>query len=225
MKNECIHQADLALAQACVAGDPDAWQDFLSRYAARLQGAALALVKDKILARELTDTLFADLFSKAKGAASKLAAYTGRGSLESWLKVLLFQANIDRYRSERRFTTFDESVRQFAGSSPRLFDPAIPRDVNFERSLRAAIQQLGADERFILASHFFDNQNLAGIARMLHVHESTVSRRLRKTLAKIRRTVLRQLQSRGVPGPAEANFRDLALDLHAELLFGIKDRS
>ncbi len=221
MKDRHIHHADLALAQACASGDPSAWRDFLSRYSTRLQGAALALVKDKLLARELTDTLFADLFSKAKAPSSKLATYTGSGSLESWLKALLFQANIDRHRSERRFLSFDESIRQLAGSPPRALDSVPTEDANFERSLRAAIQQLASEERFILASHFFDNQNLAEIACLLRVHESTVSRRLRKALAKIRKIVMRQLQSRGLSTPREANFKNIALDLHAELLFGI----
>jgi RNA polymerase sigma-70 factor (ECF subfamily) len=220
------NHADLALAQACAAGDSAAWQQFLARYTAKLQGAAFSLVKDKLLARELTDTLFADLFANGSAPSSKLASYTGRGSLESWLKVLLFQANIDRYRSERRFTTFDENVRQLAGSSLIAFDPAVQSNEKFEMSLREAIQDLNLEERLILAGHFFDQQNLACIARLLHVHESTVSRRLQKALTKIRKGVARKLKRSGLQEPGlanlyEINFGNISLDLHAELLFGI----
>ncbi len=209
---------DLQLARACASGDALAWQCFLNRYNAKLQSAAYALVHDHFLARELADTLCADLFC---GEKSKLATYTGRGSLENWLKVVLYQLHVDRFRSERRFLSFDERICAVNFG----FDQTVRSDHNFEECLKSTIRELKPERRLLLASQFFDHRTLAQIATMLHVHESTVSRRLDKALRQIRRGVLRQLRSQGLDQPT---LTEVSFDLHAELLLGVdivKDRS
>ncbi len=209
---------DLQLARACALGDALAWQRFLDRYNAKLQSAAYALVHDHFLARELADTLCADLFC---GAKSKLATYTGRGSLENWLKVVLYQLYVDGYRHERRYVRFDDRI-----CAVNLGLPAALREShNFEECLKATIRELAPETRLLLASHFFDRRTLAQSASLLHIHESTASRRLEKALRQIRRGVLRQLRAEGMDKP---NATEVSFDLHAELLLGVdivKDRS
>ena len=202
---------DLHLAQACASGDSPAWQRFLDRYSAKLQSAAYSLVHDQLLARELADTLCADLFIETK---SRLATYSGWGSLENWLKVLLYRLYIDRYRSQRRYVSFDDQIRAIDLG----FDPNVLNDRNFESCLKRAIGELAPERRFLLASHFFDRRTLAQIAAMLHIHESTASRRLDKALRQIRLAVLRQLRAQGLDRPTVT---DVSFDIHAELLSGV----
>src|SRR6266567_2180095 len=79
---------ELALAQAGAAGNERAWQDFISRYRAKLHGMALHITRDGAHAAELADSLFADLYgvnARDGDRNSKLVFYTGRGSLEGWL--------------------------------------------------------------------------------------------------------------------------------------------
>src|SRR5579871_4307616 len=95
---------DLALARACAAGNTAAWECFLSCYRQRLYSAALAIAREQQAARELADSLYTDLYGTRENEGgrrvSKLASYTGRGSLEGWLRAVLAQEFVNRYRRE-----------------------------------------------------------------------------------------------------------------------------
>lgn len=94
---------ELALARACAAGHERAWQDFISRYRHKLHNMALHITRDGAHAAELADSLFADLYgvnSRDGVRRSKLIFYTGRGSLEGWLRTVMAQEFINRYRNK-----------------------------------------------------------------------------------------------------------------------------
>src|SRR6266446_8887718 len=96
---------ELALARACAAGNERAWQDFINRYRQKLHSMALHITRDGAHAAELADSLFADLYGvNARDGArrSKLVFYTGRGSLEGWLRTVMAQEFINRYRKQKR---------------------------------------------------------------------------------------------------------------------------
>jgi len=54
------------------------------------------------------------------------------------------------------------------------------------------------EERFLLSSYFLDQQTLLQIGRLLHVHEATVSRKLKRLTTNLRKQLLRNLQSGGL---------------------------
>src|SRR5271165_4438283 len=115
---------ELALARACAAGNERAWQDFVSRYQQKLHGMALHITRDSVHAGELADSLFADLYGvNARDGArkSKLVFYTGRGSLEGWLRTVMAQEFINRYRKQKRNVSLEEQEEegaQFAAATP-----------------------------------------------------------------------------------------------------------
>ena len=85
---------ELALARACAAGNNSAWEIFLTRYREKLYLSALRIAREDSAARDLADTLYADLYgtSTREGQrVSKLSSYTGRGSLEGWLRTVFAQ--------------------------------------------------------------------------------------------------------------------------------------
>src|SRR5246127_4491431 len=53
---------ELALARACAAGENAAWEIFLTRYREKLYLSALRIAREDSAARELADTLYADLY-------------------------------------------------------------------------------------------------------------------------------------------------------------------
>jgi len=225
-----LHLNDLALAQACASGQENAWNIFVDRYRNKLFRAAWRLVKDESRARELVDTFCSDLFAIVSGGrrASKLRSYTGRGSLENWLKVGLLQANVDFHRSERRYTDFDE-IAACVRSDPAFSLEALD-DPRIEDSLRAALRELPAEARFILPAYFLDRYNLARIATALGVHESTASRHLEKALRTVRKSLARKLQDRGmnrrsINESLERSPKEISFDMRSELLFGIEEQS
>ncbi len=98
-------------------------------------------------------------------------------------------------------------------------------DVRLEQAVDTALLELPSEERWLLASWYLDGRTLAEIARMMGVHESTISRRMEKITASLRKRIVRGLRERGMDSRAaeeamEADVRDLALDVRGRLLQG-----
>jgi len=221
-----LHLEELALARACAQGSESAWEIFLNRYREKLYDAGGAIARDESVGRELADGLYADLFGTRQGQAgdriSKLDSYTGRGSLEGWLRTVLAQEYVNRYRSQRRLVSLEEQVE--AGAQFRAREPGpAPPDPRLPVASDEALSSLSEEERFILASYYLDGRTLAEIAGTLGVHESTVSRRLEKTTKGLRKRIVRGLRSRGMSAreaeqALEADVRDVVLDVRGRLV-------
>jgi len=217
---------ELALARSCAAGVEKAWDHFLTLYRAKLYGMAGGITHDEALARELADSLYAELYglsTRAGERVSKLKFYMGRGSLEGWLRTVLAQQYINQYRTQRRVTSLDEASEAGAQFPAAAIDPAPAIDSRLEISIDETLAALPAEERFLLASYYLDGRTLAQIARLLAVHESTISRRLERLLRALRGSLVKNLAARGMSRRQaeemlEADVRDLAVDVRSRLL-------
>jgi RNA polymerase sigma-70 factor (ECF subfamily) len=196
-----LHLEELVLARACVAGNERAWEVFLNRYRATLYETAHKIAGDHAAARGLADSLYAELYGVSeKGAqrTSKLSYYQGRGSLQGWLRVVVAQEFVNRYRSTKRETSLDAALddgAQFAAAQPEtaLSDPRV------ENAVASELRTLQPEERFLLASYFLDRKTLAEIAKLLRVHESTVSRKLERVTKDVRKRIRKRLVESGMP--------------------------
>jgi len=217
---------ELALVRSCAAGHERAWEVFLTRYREKLYEIAAYIAKESSAARELADSLYADLYGttiRDGQRVSKLASYTGRGSLEGWLRTVLAQEFVNRYRRQRRLVSLDEESEQgtqFPASTP---EPETKVDNRLAAATDDALGELSPEDRFILASYYLDSRTLAEIARILRVHESTISRKLDKIAKSLRKRILAGLQQRGMSRrqaqeALEIDVRDLGLNLRSRLL-------
>jgi RNA polymerase sigma-70 factor (ECF subfamily) len=216
---------ELALARACAAGHNSAWEVFLTRYREKLYQSALRIAREDSAARELADSLYADLYgtnTREGQRISKLASYTGRGSLEGWLRTVLSQEYVNRYRRTKRLVSLDEESEegiQFSAPEPEPLPPAEPR---LAQATDEALAALSAEDRTILAAYYLDGRTLAEIARMLGVHESTISRKLDKMAKALRKQILAGMARRGMSRRQaeeafEVDVRDLHLDIRKRL--------
>jgi len=217
---------ELALARGCALGNEDAWTEFLTRYRERLYGSAISIAKETSRARELADGLYAELYglrTRDDGRrVSKLESYTGRGSLDSWLRAILSQNYINEYRSHRNQDSLEEEEEQggqFAAPVEVLPSPHL--DV-MNRVLEEILAKLDPESQTLLAMYYLDGQKLAAIARLLQVHESTISRKLDKLTKDLRKRLLRGLEEAGLSRRAaeeamEADVRDLNTSLVKKL--------
>jgi len=216
---------ELVLARACAAGNELAWQDFISRYRNKLRAMALHITRDGAHASELADSLFADLYGvNARDGVrhSKLVFYTARGSLEGWLRTVMAQEFINRYRKKKRDVSLDEQEEegtQFVAPNP---PPAITSDGRLEAATDEALTELSAEDRYVLAAYHLDGRTLAEIARVLGLHESSISRRLDRVTTTLRKRILARLRDRGMSHAQakealETDVRDIQLDLRARL--------
>jgi RNA polymerase sigma-70 factor (ECF subfamily) len=228
-----LHHEELVLAQACVAGHEKAWEDFLTRYREKLYDMALRIARENSAARDLADSIYGELYglnTRDGVRVSKLSFYTGRGSLEGWLRTVLAQEFVNRYRKTKRLVSLDESVESDDGeqrrSVPELAEPVKDHvqapDPRLSAATDEALAALQDDERFILAAYYLDGRTLAQIAGMLHVHESTISRKVEKLGKVLRKQILSRLKQRGMSRrqaeeAMEVDVRDVTLDLRARL--------
>ena len=209
---------EFALAQACALGREPAWQRFLRQYRAPLTQAAIAITGSATLGHDLADSLYAELFGLTERAGrrnSPLASYSGRGSLLGWLRTTLAQRHIDHHRRTRRETPLDGLDAPAPASMPAPLPAELTR---LAHAVSRTLATLSLDDRFLLASYFLDRQTLLQISRLLHIHEATISRKLKRLTAAVRKQLLRNLQSGGLSKRAAeealgADPRDLEINL------------
>lgn len=216
---------ELALARACAAGHERAWEIFMARYREKLYDVAAYIAKESSAARELADSLYADLYgttTRDGKRVCKLASYTGRGSLEGWLRTVMAQEFINRYRRQRRLVSLDEENEEGAQFAAADHEPVVAVDPRVEAATDGVLAALSAEDRFVLASYYLDGRTLAEIARSLSVHESTISRKLDKLAKSLRKQILAALVKRGLSRrqaqeAMEADVRDLRLNIRSRM--------
>src|SRR5258708_35974835 len=101
---------------------------------------AVHITRDGADAAELGDSLFADLYGvNARDGArrSKLVFYTGRGSLEGWLRTVMAQEFINRYRKQKRTVSLEEQTEE-GGQFVAAAEPARASDPISDHRLEPA---------------------------------------------------------------------------------------
>jgi RNA polymerase sigma-70 factor, ECF subfamily len=189
---------DLALAQACALGREAAWEQFLARFRAPLTQAAVAMTGSSSSGQDLADSLYSELFGlneRDGQRRSPLASYSGRGSLMGWLRTTLAQRQVDHHRRTRRETPLEDT--DFAATPP-VPVPTTEALSRLSQSLAETLQSLAPDDRFLLAAYFLDQRTLLEISQLLCIHESTVSRKLKRLTAGLHQQLLKRLQASGM---------------------------
>ncbi len=193
-----IKLADVVLARACAAGNERAWERFIEIYRQPLERAAIAITGNKTLGRDLADQLYAELYGLTTRDGERrcpLQSYRGRGSLMGWLRTTLAQRHVDYYRRSHREEALEETDVQ--APEAELERPAAEVSV-LEKAVEGAMLRCEAEDRLVLAAYYLDERTLLQIGLVLHVHEATVSRRLRRACKALRKQILRNLESLGL---------------------------
>jgi RNA polymerase sigma-70 factor (ECF subfamily) len=216
---------ELALARACAAGSNSAWEVFLTRYREKLYQSALRIAREDSAARDLADSLYAELYgtnTREGERVSKLRSFTGRGSLEGWLRTVLAQEFVNRYRRTKRLVSLEEENEEgerFAAPEP---EPVPSSDRRLEAATDAALAELSGEDRLVLAAYYLDGRTLAEVARMVGVHESTISRKVDKLAKLLRKKILTAMMRQGMSRhqaeeALEVDVRDVQVDIRRNL--------
>ena len=199
----------------------------MTRYRTKLYDSARSITRDDASARELADGIYAELYGTERRDGvrrSKLEHYSGRGSLEGWLRTVLAQEWVNRYRKVKREVSIEEQEEagvQFAAADGEA-PPAAVEHAQLVSATDAALAELAAEDRYILASYHLDGRKLAEIAKTLGVHESTISRRVEKIAGQVRSGILKHLQKGGMSRrqaeeALETDVRDVQIDVRTRL--------
>ena len=110
-----------ALATACALGRDAAWDHFVVEHRPILYRAADAL-DPAGGARELADSLYADLYGLREDAGERRSLFRyfhGRSSLATWLRAVLAQRHVDRLRAGKRIEPLSEEEGVAPAASER----------------------------------------------------------------------------------------------------------
>lgn len=204
-----IRADDLCLIVACERGDEQAWQDLVANFDPTVKSAARRITSNNEDAEDLAGSIWAELYGLRQDAAgnkkSKLAYYSGRGSLAGWLRAVVSQLAVDQYRKTSKFVQIeqDREFENLASDDGNHLAPHTenPEDLLTEKqtssdvseALRAAITGLDAEDRLILKLYYFDDLKLKDIAATFGYHEATASRKLTRVQTEIRKSVEKNL--------------------------------
>jgi RNA polymerase sigma-70 factor (ECF subfamily) len=199
---DTLHARDLALAVACSKGSAAAWDFFMAEFRPDLYRAARAIVGqasgDDAAARELVDSLHAELYGLRESAAGRRKSlfeyFHGRSKLSTWLHAVLSQRHVDEIRRTRATEPLENVSGEVIAEAetPGAARPgnaasseADPERANYLAALQvamtAALGELDPRDRVRLAYYYADDHTLAEIGRLLGEHEATVSRKLDRT--------------------------------------------
>lgn len=230
---------DLCLIVACEQGQEEAWNELVDRFTTTVRSAARSASSNEDAAEDLAQSIWAELYGLRKRAdgrpASKLAYYSGRGSLAGWLRAVVAQLAVDTYRKQSRLvqTEEDADLDRLAQESHGQVQARVAANVqnpehavsnkfaesDLQDALTRSITELWAPDRLLVKLYYFDNLRLREAGAVLGVHEATASRRLTRIHADLRKRVAEILiEEHGwTKAEAERSFSELARNLDADL--------
>jgi RNA polymerase sigma-70 factor len=199
---DSVHAEDLALACALMVGDERAWEAFMTGYRPILYAAARAIARDEVRARELADSLWAELYGGRGDAGARrpiLAYFHGRSSLKTWLHAVLARRHIDALRAEPRAQPLENVDPRHLAIEPVHPNPDESHYFALiSGALNDALGALKARDRLRLAYHYADGLTLKEIGALMEEREWTVSRRLKRSRESLRKKVERSLRAAGL---------------------------
>ena len=226
---------DLCLIIACERGDENAWNDLVERFTTTVRSAARSASSNEDAAEDLAQSIWAELYglrTRKDGApASKLAYYSGRGSLAGWLRAVVGQLAVDTFRKQSRLVQTEEDAdldrlaMDASGGDGQAMLAVIPNpeesmsnrfaQADMQQALNRAVQELAAEDRLLVKLYYFDNLRLREAGVVLGVHEATASRRLTRIQTDLRKRVSRILiDERGwTAAETEKSFAEVAQHL------------
>jgi len=177
-----------------------AWRVFENTYKSYIHSLARFFHRSGFIADDLADDILADLFLPERSGVSRIASYSGRSSLSTWLRVIVCNRVVNALRSS--------SYTSKAGEL-HLEIPEQPSLTNTESILRArrygpalegaftfACRTLTSRQRLILLWRYEQGLQLGQIGHLLGIHQSNVTRQMERMQSQLRKEVVRILSTR-----------------------------
>jgi RNA polymerase sigma-70 factor (ECF subfamily) len=222
-----LRAGDLYLAHGCALSVPAAVDAFTAKHLVgleeHLQRFKTAGVSADDVRRELEDTL---LLGRG-GSGPRIAQYNGGGTLRRFVAVAARNAALTLLRRRVHEATIDvDDVASQLVSQPDSGTRIASRHVGAIRdAVRASLDTLDRRQRMIVRLHLSQGVSLTQIARMLKVHQSTVSRALETALQHLYDGICRTLREvHGLEGTElDSIVRDVRSNLDLSLSRVLRD--
>jgi RNA polymerase sigma-70 factor (ECF subfamily) len=190
---------DLFLALGCSQGNAAALRAFDRKYLSQIDRFLQASDRQPAFVDELRQLLRDKLLVGKDGAPPKIADYSGRGSLQSWVRTAVVHTARNMHR-HRKTDALRESSDAVMGALTAEGNPEVQylkaryRE-EFREAFYASIQTLPSEQIEVIRLHYVDGLNIDRIGQRLGVNRATVARwrtAAQQTLFELTRKQLRQ---------------------------------
>ncbi len=178
------NEADAELLRQINGGNEHAFATFYDRLAPGLFSMIYAILRDQKESEDVLQEAFVQMWKRT-------ATYdASRSSLFTWAVMISRHKAIDRLRSRQRQSRLAEAVanepEEITATAPAQgADNLLARDDERER-VRAALAQLGADQREAIDLAFFGGLTQMQISEKLGAPLGTIKARIRRGLLALR---------------------------------------
>jgi RNA polymerase sigma-70 factor, ECF subfamily len=201
-----FHTDDLYLACACAEGLPRALEAFdreclpaIDRPVSRLHGGAAIVSEVRQLVREI-------VLLPRSDAPPRIAEFSGRSKLSSWLRVIAVREAMRSIQKNRREALAEDEA--IAAAIDRDADPELRYfkqlyRAEFNAALREAIDELGDRDKILLRQNVLDGAGIDRLAALYGVHRATAARWLSSAKASLLEGTRQALRRRLKVTPSE----------------------
>lgn len=176
--------AEQAFIKACIARDPTAWREMITKYGSLVAHAARTTLfrvlktVDPTHVEEASQAIWAMLLDDG---CRRLKGFAGQSMLGTWLTVLATRRTLDFIRTEMRKGTLKYvkiDGEEEVDLMKILRDKEAPNDnlTNDDmEALYGSLDQLIAEERLILKLYYLDGLSYRSIGKTMKLAPNTVS--------------------------------------------------
>lgn len=189
---------DLYLACACASGVPAALDAFEAAFGGMLKRAVARVDSSDAFVSDAMQAVREHLLVGESDAPPRIASYSGRSTLGTWLKIVAVRRaiNLRRRKGDAPHEPLSAAAAALAHTmTPELGILRARYKEPFEGALRAAVRRLAARDRDLLRLHLVERTSIDGVAATYRVSRATAARwaaAARESLLKETRRLFRE---------------------------------
>ena len=172
-----VHASDLWIAAACAAGDPIALAAFEAHFIAPLGAVLGATGSDADQIDEVKQELRRKLLV-SDGDAPRIADFSGRADLRTWIRTAALRTRIDLVRRRRDIPVEEEELLALPAiaDDPELAHMKERYRADLGTAIAEAIHLLVPRDRLLLKYHYIDGHSIDRIGAIYDIHRATAAR-------------------------------------------------
>lgn len=194
-----MHAAELHLAFACRKGHAGALARFEREHVALVGSAVGRVDSSSAFVDEIKQRLRTKLLVADDSGPPKLAHYTGKGELQTWVRVVAVREALSSVRAERRraVAVDDELLAiEATATGPELGALRQQYREQFAAAFAAALGELEPAQRNLLRLHYLHGLSIDELGGLFRIHRSSAARRIVKARETLLSGTRRALQAR-----------------------------
>lgn len=193
-----MHGVELHLAYACRQGEPAALARFEREHIGPLGPVVGRVDPSAAFVDEVKQRLRTKLLVCEGQDPPKIAGYTGRGDLQTWVRVVAVREALSSLRAQRRRALVSDEpllALEASATGPELGALKQQYREQFAEAFTAALGERSPAERNLLRLHYLHGLSIDELGTLLGIHRSSAARRIAKTRQTLLRDTRRRLQA------------------------------